>query len=150
VRRNPYSVVLLDEFEKAHADVQDAFYNVFDKGGMEDGTGLQVDFRNTVILATSNTSVEAFRPALLARLAVVPYRPLDGDAFRRIAASKLAAVAERAAAVDRDFSGFGEDTVDWIVERCRAAGAREIDNVIATELLPPIAEHILESGIFGV
>jgi type VI secretion system protein VasG len=149
VRRNPYSVVLLDEFEKAHADVQDAFYNVFDKGGMEDGTGLQVDFRNTVILATSNAGVEAFRPALLARLAVVPYRPLDGDAFRRIAASKLATVAERAAAADPDFAGFGDDTVDWIVERCCTAGAREIDNVIATELLPPIAERILDSSTFA-
>ena len=149
VRRNPYSVVLLDEFEKAHPDVQEAFYNVFDKGSMEDGTGLQVDFRNTVILATTNADVAAFRAALLARLAVVPYSPLDGAAFRRIAASKLATVAERAAAADPDFGGFGDATVDWIVERCGATGAREIDNLIATELLPPIAERILDSSTFA-
>ena len=74
---------------------------------------------------------------------------MDGDALRRIAASKLAAVAERAASADPDFAGFGEDTVDWIVERCCAAGAREIDNVIATELLPPIAERILDGNTFG-
>lgn len=102
VRRKPYSVVLLDEIEKAHPDVLEAFYNVFDKGVMEDGTGLVVDFRNTVILATSNVGAEllldspaeqvatpafderlrkvllqTFRPAFLARMTVVPYRPLE-------------------------------------------------------------------------
>ena len=108
VRRKPYSVVLLDEIEKAHPDVLEAFYNVFDKGVMEDGTGLVVDFRNTVILATSNVGAEllldspaeqvatpafderlrkvllqTFRPAFLARMTVVPYRPLEEATLER-------------------------------------------------------------------
>ena len=114
VRRKPYSVVLLDEIEKAHPDVLEAFYNVFDKGVMEDGTGLVVDFRNTVILATSNVGAEllldspaeqvatpafderlrkvllqTFRPAFLARMTVVPYRPLEEATLEGIVVAKL-------------------------------------------------------------
>ncbi|WP_229507626.1 AAA family ATPase [Massilia sp. Dwa41.01b] len=171
VRRRPYSVVLLDEFEKAHPDVLEAFYNVFDKGAMEDGTGLTVDFRNTVILATSNAGAELvlqactgaarpaartlaarlapqlsaiFKPALLARMAVVPYLALSDAALRGIVRQKLDRVAERAAAGDPDFAGFGEDTVDWVLQRCGALGAREIDRVIMDELATSLADAILE------
>ncbi|WP_202033642.1 AAA family ATPase [Massilia sp. Se16.2.3] len=171
VRRRPHSVVLLDEFEKAHPDVLEAFYNVFDKGAMEDGTGLTVDFRNTVILATSNAGAELvlqactgaarpaartlaarlapqlsaiFKPALLARMAVVPYLALSDAALRGIVRQKLDRVAERAAAGDPDFAGFGEDTVDWVLQRCGALGAREIDRVIMDELATSLADAILE------
>jgi len=172
VRRRPYSVVLLDEFEKAHPDVREALYNVFDKGMMEDGTGLLVDFRNTVILATSNAGAELveeaasrmgadtvavrelaerlqpflaeiFRPALLARVAVAPYLPLREEGIRRIARLKLDKVAERVLAADPDFPGFDDSTVDWVVAQCSASGAREIDRVIMDELVVNLADDIL-------
>ena len=173
VRRRPYSVVLLDEFEKAHTDVREALYNVFDKGVMEDGTGLLVDFRNTVILATSNAGAELveeaasrpgtaepvpvrevaerlqpllaeiFRPALLARVAVAPYLPLRDDGIRRIARLKLDKVGARVLAADPDFPGFDDGTVDWVVAQCSASGAREIDRVIMDELVVGLADDIL-------
>ncbi|MDN4059148.1 type VI secretion system ATPase TssH [Massilia sp. YIM B02769] len=170
VRRRPYSVVLLDEFEKAHPDVREALYNVFDKGMMEDGTGLLVDFRNTVILATSNAGAELveeaaagespvavravaarlqplladiFRPALLARVAVTPYLPLRIEGIRRIAKLKLEKVAARVLAADPDFPGFDDSTVDWVVAQCSASGAREIDRVIMDELVVGLADDIL-------
>jgi type VI secretion system protein VasG len=153
VRRKPYSVVLLDEFEKAHPDVREAFYSVFDKGVMEDGTGLLVDFRNTVILATSNAGAElvlaacadagsarlnaralvdcleptlaaVFRPPLLARLAVTPYFPLDEARIRDIVRLKLARMAQRVTAADSGFAGFDDATVDGVRARCAAGGAR--------------------------
>jgi type VI secretion system protein VasG len=173
VRRKPYSVVLLDEFEKAHPDVLEAFYNVFDKGVMEDGTGLLVDFRNTVILATSNAGAElvidawrdgaqpdlksltaslqptltaAFRPALLARLAVAPYVPLDREGMRRIVWMKLEKLERRVLAADPDFAGFDDATVDWVLGQCSASGAREIDRVIMDELVTTLADAILGDG----
>ena len=175
VRRKPYSVVLLDEFEKGHPDVLEAFYNVFDKGVMEDGTGLLVDFRNTVILATSNagaelvseackdqapglkalavllqaTLSEAFRPALLARMAVAPYVPIGFDAIRKIVRMKLDKMALRVQAADSSFAGFGPEKVEWVVERCSASGAREIDRVIMDELVMPLADAILEQSEDG-
>ncbi|MCP3707697.1 type VI secretion system ATPase TssH [Paraburkholderia sp. CNPSo 3274] len=170
VRRRPYSVVLLDEIEKAHVDVLEAFYNVFDKGVMEDGTGLVVDFRNTVILATSNVGAElllstpaatlatdafarrlheellhAFRPAFLARMTAVPYAALDDTVLRAIIEKKLEQLRMRY----RDATGkqfaFDSRIIDAVLARCRAAGgAREIDNVLMNELVGTLAQWALE------
>ena len=169
VRRRPYSVVLLDEIEKAHPDVLEAFYNVFDKGTMEDGTGLLVDFRNTVILATSNVGaelllhtpadllatdaftrrlrdvlLEAFRPAFLARMTEVPYRPLDDTVLRGIIEKKLEELRTRYHAFTGKQFNFDAGIVDAVLARCRSAGAREIDNVLMNELVGTLAQWALE------
>jgi type VI secretion system protein VasG len=174
VRRKPYCVVLLDEFEKAHPDVLEAFYNVFDKGVMEDGTGLQVDFRNTVILATSNAAselitdactanatnappdsktlvdrlhpvlVRLFKPALLARMAITPYRPLGIEQVRRIVEIKLAKLEKRALVADPDFPGFDAATVDWVMQRLSTSGAREVERVIMDELVVGMVDDMLD------
>ncbi|TKC81500.1 type VI secretion system ATPase TssH [Trinickia terrae] len=169
VRRHPYSVVLLDEIEKAHPDVLEAFYNVFDKGVMEDGTGLTVDFRNTVILATSNVGAElllhvptgtlateafalrlreallkAFRPAFLARMTAVPYRPLDDAVLRAIIEKKLEQLRTRYHESTGKQFAFDARIVDAVLARCRAAGAREIDNVMMNELVGTLAQWALE------
>ena len=169
VRRRPYSVVLLDEIEKAHPDVLEAFYNVFDKGMMEDGTGLTVDFRNTVILATSNVGAElllqspaealatdafarrlremlltAFRPAFLARMTAVPYQPLNDHVLRAIIEKKLEELRTRyRESTGRQFT-FDAGIVDAVLARCRTAGAREIDNVLMNELVGTLAQWALE------
>jgi type VI secretion system protein VasG len=148
VRRKPYSVVLLDEFEKAHPDVLEAFYSVFDKGVMEDGTGLLIDFRNTVILATTNAGPAleaAFRPSLLSRMAVTPFAPLSAAGLRQIARIKLDRVARRVRVADPDFPGFDDAAIGWILTRCRASGAREIDRVIMDELLTRLSDEILDA-----
>ncbi|WP_207005585.1 type VI secretion system ATPase TssH [Trinickia mobilis] len=169
VRRRPYSVVLLDEIEKAHPDVLEAFYNVFDKGMMEDGTGLTVDFRNTVILATSNVGAEllmhvppgtlaseafalrlretllkAFRPAFLARMTAVPYRPLDDTVLRAIIENKLEQLRTRYHESTGKQFAFDARIVDAVLARCRTAGAREIDNVLMNELVGTLAQWALE------
>ncbi|QCP53531.1 type VI secretion system ATPase TssH [Trinickia violacea] len=169
VRRRPYSVVLLDEIEKAHPDVLEAFYNVFDKGMMEDGTGLTVDFRNTVILATSNVGAEllmhvppgtlateafalrlretllkAFRPAFLARMTAVPYRPLDDAVVRAIIEKKLEQLRTRYHESTGKQFAFDARIVDAVLARCRTAGAREIDNVLMNELVGTLAQWALE------
>src|SRR5262249_34663483 len=106
VRRNPYSVVLLDEVEKAHPDVMEIFYQVFDKGMLEDGEGVEVDFRNTLIILTSNVGAhlenqemqkaleQRFPHAFLARLTVIPYQPLTSEELTKIVRLKLQNVAE--------------------------------------------------------
>jgi type VI secretion system protein VasG len=169
VRRRPYSVVLLDEIEKAHPDVLEAFYNVFDKGMMEDGTGLTVDFRNTVILATSNVGSElllntraadlatdafakglrdvlldAFRPAFLARMTTVPYRMLDDAMLRAIIEQKLEQLRTRYREATGKQFAFDAGIIDAVLARCRSAGAREIDNVLMNELVGTLAEWALE------
>jgi type VI secretion system protein VasG len=169
VRRRPYSVVLLDEIEKAHPDVLEAFYNVFDKGTMEDGTGLSVDFRNTVILATSNVGaelllhtpadllatdavtrklrdvlLEVFRPAFLARMTEVPYRPLDDTVLRGIIEKKLEELRTRYHAFTGKQFDFDAGIVNAVLARCRSAGAREIDNVLMNELVGTLAQWALE------
>ncbi|MGY2222472.1 type VI secretion system ATPase TssH [Pseudomonas gingeri] len=169
VRRKPYSVVLLDEIEKAHPDVLEAFYNVFDKGVMEDGTGLVVDFKNTVMLATSNVGAElildtpiaqlgtdafnehlrkvllqAFRPAFLARMTIVPYRPLDETTLEGIVLAKLEKLRERyKAATGKQFE-FDAGIVKAVLAKCSAAGARDIENVLMTQVTGKLAEWVLE------
>ncbi|MGY4533148.1 type VI secretion system protein VasG [Pseudomonas sp. TE3786] len=169
VRRKPYSVVLLDEIEKAHPDVLEAFYNVFDKGVMEDGTGLVVDFKNTVMLATSNVGAElildtataqlgsdsfnntlhhvllqAFRPAFLARMTVVPYHPLDEATLEGIVLAKLEKLRERyKAATGKQFE-FDTAIVQAVLAKCSGAGARDIENVLMTQVTGKLAEWVLE------
>ncbi|PTS84381.1 type VI secretion system ATPase TssH [Pseudomonas sp. HMWF032] len=169
VRRRPYSVVLLDEIEKAHPDVLEAFYNVFDKGVMEDGTGLVVDFKNTVMLATSNVGAElvldtptdqlgsdafnerlrkvllqAFRPAFLARMTVVPYRPLDEATLEGIVLAKLEKLRERYKAATGKQFDFDPAIVKAVLAKCSAAGARDIENVLMAQVTGKLAEWVLE------
>ena len=173
VRRNPYSVVLLDEVEKAHTDVMELFYQVFDKGTLEDGEGVPVDFRHTVILLTSNlgtdpirllslgderspveTVVEAirptlltrFKPAFLGRLAVVPYYPLREPEIRRIIELKLGHV--RARYQENHLAALTHDpaVVDTIADRCTEvdSGARNVDAILTHTLLPGLAGAVLD------
>ncbi|MGP0170826.1 type VI secretion system ATPase TssH [Pseudomonas sp. NCHU5208] len=169
VRRRPYSVVLLDEIEKAHPDVLEAFYNVFDKGVMEDGTGLVVDFKNTVMLATSNVGAElvldtpvdqlgsdafnerlrkvllqAFRPAFLARMTVVPYRPLLEATLEGIVLAKLEKLRERYKAATGKQFDFDPAIVRAVLAKCSSAGARDIENVLMAQVTGKLAEWVLE------
>jgi type VI secretion system protein VasG len=169
VRRRPYSVVLLDEIEKAHPDVLEAFYNVFDKGVMEDGTGLTVDFRNTVILATSNVGAElllhapaealatdafaqrlrevlaeSFRAAFLARMTAVPYRALDDTVLATIIEKKLEVLKTRyRESTGRQFD-FDARIVQAVLARCRLAGARDVESILMNELVGTLAQWALE------
>ena len=173
VRRKPYSVVLLDEMEKAHPGVQDIFYQVFDKGQMKDGEGRDIDFKNTVIIMTTNAGtdliksicgdpdtapdpdgfVEAvfpellktFKPAFLGRLSVIPFYPLNDDVMTRIIRLKLGKVAGRIR--DSYAAGFRytEATVDAIRDRCTEVdtGARNIDHILNRTMLPELSAQIL-------
>lgn len=169
VRRKPYSVVLLDEIEKAHPDVLEAFYNVFDKGLMEDGSGLVVDFKNTVMLATSNVGAELildtplaqqqgepfnerlrkvlaaeFRPAFLARMTVVPYRALADETLEGIVLSKLEKLRERYLAATGKRFDYDEGIVQAVLAQCSAAGARDIENVLMAQVAGKLAQWVLE------
>ncbi len=179
VRRKPYSVVLLDEMEKAHPDVVELFYQVFDKGILEDGEGVPVDFKNTVILLTTNAGSEAiltacresrarpdpatlfeqmrpellrrFRPALLGRLVVVPYYPLGDDEIARIVRLKLAAVRRRVRESHRAELSWDDRLVDAVVARCTEveSGARTIDQILTQTLLPELSAQLLERMAAG-
>lgn len=160
VRRRPYSVVLLDEIEKAHPDVLEAFYNVFDKGVMEDGTGLIVDFRNTVILATSNVGAELildtpaaelnserfnevlrkellrqFRPAFLARMTTVVYRALDEAVLKGIVLAKLEKLSQRYFVATGEKLNMDEGVVERVMEKCKGVGARDVENLVVGEVM---------------
>ena len=172
VRRKPYSIVLLDEAEKAHPDVLNAFYQVFDKGEMADGEGRQIDFRNTIILLTSNlcsglitqmmdgpappgaeTMAEAlrpelsrhFRPALLARMRVVPYVPLGTESLREIVVQRLGRVGARLKAQQDLEMTLSDAVIDHAAARCARGdcGARDIDALVNRTLLPRISTEIL-------
>lgn len=160
VRRRPYSVVLLDEIEKAHPDVLEAFYNVFDKGVMEDGTGLIVDFKNTVMLATSNVGAELildtpaseinserfnealreellkhFRPAFLARMTTVAYRSLDEEILKGIVLAKLEKLAQRYFVATGERLNMDEGLVERVMEKCKGVGARDVENLVVGEVM---------------
>lgn len=160
VRRRPYSVVLLDEIEKAHPDVLEAFYNVFDKGVMEDGTGLIVDFRNTVMLATSNVGAELildtpvaefnserfnealreellrqFRPAFLARMTTVVYRALDEAVLKGIVLAKLEKLSQRYFVATGEKLNMDEGLVERVMGRCKGVGARDVENLVVGEVM---------------
>lgn len=160
VRRRPYSVVLLDEIEKAHPDVLEAFYNVFDKGVMEDGTGLIVDFKNTVILATSNVGAELildtpaaelnserfnealkaellrhYRPAFLARMTTVAYRALDENVLKGIVLAKLEKLSQRYLVATGEELNMEDGLVERVMEKCKGVGARDVENLVVGEVM---------------
>ncbi|MEG0422315.1 MAG: type VI secretion system ATPase TssH [Hafnia sp.] len=173
VRKRPYSVVLLDEVEKAHRDVLNLFYQVFDRGFMRDGEGREIDFRNTVILMTANLGSDElmalleqqpeasdsmlhellrpilrdhFQPALLARFQTLIYRPLDAVALRRIVAIKLGQVAKR---LQRHYGltcHIEESLMDTLVEACLLpdTGARNIDSLLNQQILPVLSQQLLQ------
>ncbi|QGZ42662.1 type VI secretion system protein VasG [Pseudoduganella flava] len=172
VRRRPYSVVLLDEMEKAHPDVLELFFQVFDKGTMDDGEGTPIDFRNTVILLTSNAAQEVvteacrharpdpaqlaellrpallrrFSPAFLGRVVLVPYYPLEDAQIAVIAEMKLARLAQRFAAHHQARFTWDDAVAAAIAARCTEAdsGARNIEFILTQTVLPELAAHVLE------
>jgi len=174
VRRRPYSVILLDEMEKAHPGVQDVFYQVFDKGNMKDGEGRDIDFKNCVIIMTSNAGTDtiaklcadpetspepealvealrpdllkSFKPAFLGRCNVVIYYPLADHVLKQIIALKLRSIGKRVLeAYDVAFE-VDPAVPEAIVERCREveSGARNIENILNRTLLPELSAGILE------
>ena len=174
VRRKPYSIVLLDEVEKAHVAVQEIFYQVFDKGTLQDDRGTEVDFKNTIILLTSNVGTDtimkvcadpdtkpdmkglaealrpdllkSFKPALLGRITVVPYFPLGDEVIRKIIVLQLKRVGERMQANHGVPFEYTPAVVDTIAGRCKEveSGARNVDQIITGTLLPSIAEEMLK------
>ena len=174
VRRKPYSVLLLDEVEKAHPDVLELFFQVFDKGVLDDGEGREINFRNTVIILTSNTGTErimqtclnatelptpeaivedlrdqlnhVFKPAFLGRLSIVPFYPVQDQILERIVALKLQRIAKRFARNHQAELSYDEALVKAIAARCTEvdSGARNIDNILSQTLMPELAQRVLE------
>ena len=179
VRRKPYSVVLLDEVEKAHNDVMELFYQVFDKGMLEDGEGRRIDFKNTLIILTSNlgtytimklsadeeTRPDAdvlaqtlrpelqahFKPAFLGRLKVIPFYPIMDENLRKIVRLKLNKVVKRMAANRGTVLTYSDDVVEAIASRCTEvdSGARNIDHIMSNSLMPDMSREILSRMAVG-
>ena len=177
VRRRPYSVVLLDEIEKAHTDVHEIFFQVFDKGWMEDGEGRHIDFRNTVIIMTSNVGTDlvmqlcedptlrpdpeplaaalrepllkVFAPALLGRLVVVPYYPLHAEALHRIIRLQLDRIATRLQANHGIALAYDDSAVELVARRCTAieSGGRMIDAILTHTILPRLSEEVIGATV---
>jgi len=173
VRRRPYSVVLLDEVEKAHADVLELFYQVFDKGMMEDGEGRQIDFKNNIIILTTNACTDQmmklcadpetapspqglvkalkpeldkiFKPAFLGRMVIVPYYPVRDEALKKIITLKLAKIQRRILENHKISLSFDGALIDEVARRCTEveSGARNVDNILTNSLLPDISRQIL-------
>lgn len=173
VRRKPYSVVLLDEVEKAHPDVLELFFQVFDKGVMDDAEGRQIDFKNAVIILTSNIGTETimrysrdaeavpdtaqlaeslrpelqrvFKPAFLGRLAVIPYYPINDAIMRQITELKLSKIKRRIEENHRAEFVYDNALVNAVASRCTEvdSGARNVDHILTGTLLPEIAETVL-------
>jgi type VI secretion system protein VasG len=172
VRQRPYSVVLLDEVEKAHIDVLNLFYQVFDKGTLADGEGKEISFRNTVIMLTSNLGSdviqemtkdgaqmdldtllgavrpilsEHFKPALLARMSIVPYRSLSAEALGRIAVLKLESLKRRLMANNKMALSWTAKVPETIAARCTEVetGARNIEYILSGTILPRMSQEIL-------
>jgi len=179
VRRKPYSVVLLDEVEKANESVQEIFYQVFDKGVLQDDRGNDINFKNTIILLTSNVGTDtimkvcadpdtrpdahglaealrpsllkAFKPALLGRMTVVPYFPLSDEVLRSIIHLQLKRIADRVRENHRAAFSYADNVVTTIASRCKEveSGARNVDHIINGTLLPAIAEQFLANMAEG-
>jgi type VI secretion system protein VasG len=173
VRRRPYSVVLLDEVEKAHPDVLELFFQVFDKGQMEDGEGREIDFKNTIIILTSNAGTDTimkltadpetmpspaglvkalkpelnkiFKPAFLGRLVIVPYYPVRDEALKLIVRLKLGKIQRRIQETHRVALTHDEALIEEVAKRCTEveSGARNVDNILTNTLLPEISRQIL-------
>jgi type VI secretion system protein VasG len=173
VRRKPYSVVLLDEMEKAHTDVMELFYQVFDKGMLEDGEGREIDFKNTLIIMTSNAGTDTFmklcadpdtkpdpeplvealrpdllkifKPAFLGRAIVVPYYPIADDIMKKIIELQLGRIRSRLMENHRAQFTFDPALVDEVARRCTEveSGARNVDHILTRTLLPEISREFL-------
>jgi type VI secretion system protein VasG len=173
VRRRPYSVVLLDEMEKAHPGVQDVFYQVFDKGMLRDGEGRDIDFKNTIIIMTSNAGTDTihklcadpetmpdaaglgealrpellktFKPAFLGRVTMVPYFPLGDAIMRQIVELQLQRIARRVTENYKAEFTYDPGLPDGIAQRCKEveSGARNIDHILTRGLLPEMAGNFL-------
>lgn len=173
VRRKPYSLVLLDEMEKAHPGLQDVFYQVFDKGMLKDGQGRDIDFKNTLIIMTSNAASEQisklcadpetqpepdilaaaihdellkhFKPAFLGRVTVIPYLPLSETVLENVVRLKLKRIQDRMQSQHRVKLEITAQVVSTIISRCNQAdiGARQVDNILAQTIVPEISEIVL-------
>ena len=173
VRRRPYSVILLDEMEKAHPGVQDVFFQVFDKGNMKDGEGRDIDFKNTVIIMTSNAGTDLidklfadpetapdaaglaealrpelmkyFKPAFLGRVTLVPYFPLSDDVIRQIVRLQLNKITKRVKEAYKASFTYAPELVDTIAARCKesSSGARNVENILSRSLLPELSAEVL-------
>jgi type VI secretion system protein VasG len=173
VRRRPYSVVLLDEVEKAHPDVLELFYQVFDKGMMEDGEGREIDFKNTIIILTTNALTDrmmklcadpetmpgpealvkalkpelnkTFKPAFLGRMVVIPYYPIRDESLKQIVVLKLGKIQRRMQENHKIQLSYDPGLVDAVASRCTEveSGARNVDNILTNTLLPDISRQLL-------
>jgi len=173
VRKRPFSLVLLDEVEKAHADVMDIFYQVFDKGILTDGEGRTTDFRNTLIILTSNLAtdtitkvcadeetrpvfsalktmvkkdlLEHFKPAFLGRLNIIPYYPIHSSGMKQIIKIKLDQIKQRIYEQKHIHLDYNESIVDHIQSKCidSDSGARNVDQVLTNSLIPDLSRNIL-------
>jgi type VI secretion system protein VasG len=173
VRRRPYSVVLLDEVEKAHPDVLELFFQVFDKGRMEDGEGREIDFKNTIIILTTNAGTETimtltadpetmpsheglakalkpeldktFKPAFLGRMVIIPYFPVRDENLKQIVRLKINKIRRRIAETHKVTLKYGEDVVNAVAARCTEveSGARNVDNILSNTMLPEMSRALL-------
>jgi type VI secretion system protein VasG len=179
VRRRPYSIVLLDEVEKAHKDVHEVFFQVFDKGRMEDGEGRTIDFKNTIILLTSNVGTDlimnmckdpelmpdpegmvkalrgpllkAFPAAFLGRLTVVPFYPLGDEVLRKIIRLQLGRIEKRIQENHQVPFTYDDEVVELVQNRCTEveSGARMVDAILSHTLLPEISSELLSRMLEG-
>jgi type VI secretion system protein VasG len=179
VRRKPYSVVLLDEVEKAHPDVMELFFQVFDKGVLEDGEGREIDFKNCIILLTSNIGtdtimklcadpdtkpdpdglvaavkpelVKAFKPALLGRLVTVPFYPISDDILRLIIKLQLGKIRNRISDNHSAAFSYDDSVIDTVAKRCTDvdSGARNVLNILTGSLLPEMSGEVLSRMASG-
>jgi type VI secretion system protein VasG len=179
VRRRPYSIVLLDEVEKAHKDVHEVFFQVFDKGRMEDGEGRMIDFKNTIILLTSNVGTDlimnmckdpelmpdpegmvkalrgpllkAFPAAFLGRLTVVPFYPLGDEVLRKIIRLQLDRIENRIQENHQVPFTYDDEVVELVQNRCTEveSGARMVDAILSHTLLPEISSELLSRMMEG-
>jgi type VI secretion system protein VasG len=179
VRRRPYSIVLLDEIEKAHPDVLELFFQVFDKGRMDDGEGRQIDFKNTIILLTTNAGTDTlmrltadpetmpdhnglvkalkpeldktFKPAFLGRTVIIPYFPVRDEVLKTIVRLKLGKIERRLRETHRIDLIAGDDVIATVAARCTEveSGARNVDNILTNTMLPAISRRLLSALVDG-
>ena len=173
VRRRPYSVVLLDEVEKAHPDVMELFYQVFDKGILEDGEGREIDFKNTVIILTTNATTDTmmklcadpetapepeklvetikpelnkiFKPALLGRMVIVPFYPISDKVMRQIIKLQLGRIGSRLQENHSASFSYDDSVINEILGRCKEveSGARNVDHILTRTVLPEMSGEFL-------
>jgi type VI secretion system protein VasG len=173
VRRRPYSVVLLDEVEKAHPDVLELFYQVFDKGNMEDGEGRSIDFKNTIIILTTNAATDTlakltadketmpdsdglalaikpelnkiFKPAFLGRMMIIPYFPVRDEALKKIILLKVGKIQRRIQENHKIAMVLDDAVIEEVAKRCTEveSGARNVDNILSNTMLPEISRQVL-------